>query len=394
MGSRESPPPPPPPLKRPRLEAQLLSKVMHMPLDDFIFELAKQYLYDILEYYQKYNTCSICHELIPGIPVTFWTCDSCFLCEECACKTHDTHGYSWSEYHRTAKYHSIMRLDDGFIPIMRDTHDVLKDLKCFICRDDDNCNNTPPHTCNIKMFTIGKQMVEALRPRQIQSVEQITRADIERFQTIHNTYENKVSYKCPYCIVIFPSNHLSKYINHQFLCSFRPNACPFPDCDITFRQSNLLAHCINRTSMAKDIYEVTVPDTGVEFIQQHCVTECQHKIVCNLVDCKQHLNNDRVVFLCHASTHLETYFQNLPPLLSTEFNNKIITTWTEEEMVRRFPDSMKRCHNHRYQDESASVALAERLENENDDDEDDVRVQQPSIILHLNGRQPRVHRQN
>ena len=164
------------------------------------------------------------------------------------------------------------------------------------------------------------------------------------------TDTSKEVFTCPHCkIVRFTTTQLAKYIHHVALCTFRPVRCPFADCDVTF-----IPRVLNFVALTKDklgsLLEVTVDELRAS-LEQHYATECTHKVICNLAECKQHVSvvgNDvsvsRILPVHELHTHVSNFIQSLPAVNVNQLN-VTQTIWSDCDMRTKFPDDVHQCLN-------------------------------------------------
>jgi hypothetical protein len=331
----------------------------HTFLHSGITDMAKLFVMDIVNYYERVQTCHLCREPIEGIPFTLWTCGTCYLCETCVCNIYDKHRYKWSAKNKKMKYHMLGQLETSIWP----------NLKCFICRTSDTntpaCHTISPTPCDMSRFMIGKTFMTELKTGP-KVPSDLTMAHLETFQTLYtNIKSTKMVYTCPHCkILTFTHSQLNRYMRHQIVCTYRNMQCVFSDCPV--RNAFISTHLyLNSTDSYKDMLETTVGDFELDY---HFSRDCKHRVACNLIDCKQHEENKtRIVFLCDTNKHLSALFHSLAPLNDSKITNTF-RMWSESEMEQKFPNDMKQCPNPNYDtDDLSQQAITLQYEDDDND---------------------------
>ncbi len=341
-------------------------------------EFAQIYIMNVILYFEQHNRCQLCHEPIEHIPFTIWTCGTCFLCEQCICKIYDKHRYQWDERykHRRANVDMISNVENIYPSNATTPANTFQDaIKCYICRSTDRertCRTIMPYPCNVTQYMLGRAFVRSFGPRPVpRSPATVTPADIDTCGVVRSSTDvTKIQYTCPHCkIVTFRYSQLKNYIRHQTVCLFRPVQCPFVDCDITF-----LPRILNYASMGHEkfdsLLEVSTPEITTK-LEDHYAKECKHKVLCNLMDCKQHTQTritdpspSRVVLVHQLHEHSLTNLKSLVPMSVDDFS-KHQPIWNETEMKTKFPDDVQKCQN---EEEEEEYIPEEEEESSGDDD--------------------------
>lgn len=354
-----------------------------------IDELARQYIIDVVQHYTKHNQCQFCHELIKGIPFSMWSCQTCFVCEPCMCTIFDTYKCSFRKGRDTGEGRPEIELL-GNIHDMYCTHAShhnFEQPKCFICRSEQRaCRVVAPYACpNTARFLLGRKFAESFAPSSSTQTRTIpmrlsdlTVDDIVRFQSLRTTSTPTTKYTCPHCkIMRFSSHQLNKYMRHQQVCLFRPVQCPFSDCDIQF-----VPHLLQFTRMherPQKLLEISSRDLLAK-LDHHYERECKHKVLCNLVECKQHGDikqqldashqprpnpPSRIIQVKDIHAHLFTYLQSLPAFDAAATLPQQ-PLWTIDQMKTRFPLDIDACRNE--PEEDAPNIVFETDTEESDED--------------------------
>lgn len=67
---------------------------------------------------------------------------------------------------------------------------------------------------------------------------------------------------------------------------------------------------------------------------------------------------------------MKVFLQNQPVTSASQLKNKHFKTWTQQEMVQRFPETMVQCVNPRYEEDTLTTQALERAGEDEDDDSD------------------------
>jgi len=342
-------------------------------------EFAQIYIMNVILYFEQHNRCQLCHEPIEHIPFTIWTCGTCFLCEQCICKIYDKHRYQWDDHYkrRRPNIDMISNVENIYPSNATNPAQTFQDaIKCYICRSTDRertCRTIMPYPCNVTQYMLGRAFVKSFGTRPVpRSSASVTPLDIDTCGVVRSSTDvTKIQYTCPHCkIVTFRYSQLKNYIRHQTVCLFRPVQCPFVDCDVTF-----LPRILNYASLGHEkfdsLLEISTPEITTK-LEDHYAKECKHKVLCNLVDCKQHRGTEaadakqstRVVLVHQLHEHSLTNLKSLVPMSVDDFS-KHQPIWSETEMKTKFPDDVQKCQN---EEEEEEYIPAEEEESSGDDD--------------------------